>query len=259
MSTGILRTEDISVTFGGVTALAGVSINVLQGEIVSVIGPNGAGKTTLFNAITGMYTPGTGRVLLDNRDITGQPPHRIAVLGITRSFQNLKPFAEMTVLENVLMGREIHLKSGLWAAICRTAAWRDDESRNLRKARELVNFVGLEKKLDVPARNLTYGERKMLEIARALATEPRLLLLDEPVAGMNSNETGFVMELARKTRDTGVTVVIIEHDMKMVMGVSDRIYVLDHGELIAEGSPVEVRNNPRVIEAYLGGMKYAQA
>jgi branched-chain amino acid transport system ATP-binding protein len=255
----ILQTDGISVAFGGVAALSDVSIHVKAGEILSVIGPNGAGKTTLFNAITGAYAPTAGRVLLEGTDITGLAPHRIAGKGITRSFQNLKPFAEMTVLENVLMGREIHLESGLFSAIFRTEKWRIDEKRNLRRARDLVNFVGLEHKSSVAARNLTYGERKMLEIARALATEPRLLLLDEPVAGMNATETGFVMELARRTRERGLTVVIIEHDMKMVMGVSDRIYVLDHGELIAEGTPTQVRHNPRVIEAYLGGMKYAPA
>ncbi|SNB46828.1 ABC transporter ATP-binding protein [Geobacter sp. DSM 9736] len=253
----ILVTEGLSVQFGGVRALGGVSVKVVEGEILSIIGPNGAGKTTFFNAVTGTFTPTGGKVFYEGREITGRKPFEVARMGLARSFQNLKPFAEMTLLENVLIGREIHMKSGMLAAIARTAAFRNDEKHQARKARELLEFVGLERRRDHLARNLTYGERKMLEIARALAVEPRVLLLDEPVAGMNPTETGFVMELVRKIGHRGITVVMIEHDMRMVMGISDRICVIDHGELIAEGKPQEIRSNPEVIRAYLGGGKHA--
>jgi len=253
----ILTTDNLCVSFGGVAALNGVSVKVGRGEILSVIGPNGAGKTTFFNAVTGTFLPASGKVVLEGREITGTKPHEVARLGIARSFQNLKPFAEMTLLENVLIGREAHMETGMLAAIFRTQGFGADERRQAEKARELLRFVGLARRADHLARNLTYGERKMLEIARALALEPKVLLLDEPVAGMNPTETGFVMELVRRVRAQGITVVIIEHDMRMVMGISDRIYVLDHGELIASGRPDEVRTNPQVIEAYLGGGKHA--
>ena len=248
----IISTENITVAFGGVQALNGVSIAVREGEILSVIGPNGAGKTSLFNTITGAYLPVRGRVIFRGEEITGRKPHEIARLGIARSFQNLKPFAEMTVLENVLIGLERRFSYGLVAAVLRTRVFSDEEKERRSTAEEILEFVGLERRSRSLARNLTYGEQKMLEIARALAVEPVLLLLDEPVAGMNSTETGFVMELVRKVRKRGITVVIIEHDMKMVMGISDRICVLDRGELIAEGSPDAIRQDRRVIEAYLG-------
>jgi branched-chain amino acid transport system ATP-binding protein len=255
----ILTTECLSVDFGGLKALSGISVRVGEGEILSVIGPNGAGKTTFFNTITGTCKPSGGEVYLHGERITGRASYEIARLGVARSFQNLKPFAEMSVMENVLVGRDIHFRSGLLAAVLNSTACRDEEKRHLGRARELVEFVGLARRRATLARELTSGEQKMLEIARALALEPRLILLDEPVAGMNPTETGFVMELVQRIKGEGITVLIIEHDMKMVMGVSERIYVLDHGELIAEGTPREVRNNPLVIEAYLGGGKRAQA
>ena len=253
----ILTTDMLTVAFGGVKALAGVSLVVYEGEILSVIGPNGAGKTTFFNAVTGSIVPSAGQVTLKGIDVTGRKSHEVARLGIARSFQNLKPFAEMTLLENVLIGREIHMASGMLATLLRTPSFRADEERQRAVAVDLLDFVGLGRRRDDLARNLTYGERKMLEIARALAIEPRVLMLDEPVAGMNPTETGFVMELVRRIQGQGITVVLIEHDMRMVMGISDRIYVLDHGELIAGGLPEEVRTNPQVIAAYLGGGKHA--
>jgi ABC-type branched-subunit amino acid transport system ATPase component len=255
----ILTTEELSVEFGGLKALSRVSIRVGAGEILAVIGPNGAGKSTFFNAVTGTYKPSGGAVYLRGERITGLPPHEIARRGVARSFQNLKPFAEMTVTENVLVGREVHFCSSLLSAVVRGGRFREDERRHRERARELVEFVGLGARRNTLARDLTYGEQKMLEIARALALEPRLLLLDEPVAGMNPTETGFVMELVRKVQAQGITVLLIEHDMRMVMGISERIYVLDHGELIACGTPDEVRNDPQVIAAYLGGGKNARA
>jgi branched-chain amino acid transport system ATP-binding protein len=254
----ILATEELSVEFGGLKALSRVSIRVGEGEILAVIGPNGAGKSTFFNAVTGTCKPSGGGVYLQGERITGLPPHEIARRGVARSFQNLKPFAEMTVTENVLVGREMHFRTGLLSAVVRGGRFREEERCHRERARELVEFVGLAKRRNTLARDLTYGEQKMLEIARALALEPRLLLLDEPVAGMNPTETGFVMDLVRKVQAQGVTVLLIEHDMRMVMGISERIYVLDHGELIACGTPDEVRNDPQVIAAYLGGGKNAR-
>ena len=220
---GLLTTERLGVEFGGLKALKDVSITVREGEILAVIGPNGAGKTTFFNAITGSCAPSSGDVFLCGERITGLKSHEIARRGVARSFQNLKPFAEMSVMENVLVGREMHFRSGLVAAVLRNRSHRTEEHLAVARADELVKFVGLERRRNNLARDLTYGEQKMLEIARALALEPRLLLLDEPVAGMNPTETAIVMELVRKLKGQGITVLMIEHDMKMVMGISERI------------------------------------
>jgi branched-chain amino acid transport system ATP-binding protein len=248
----LLQVDGLTKEFGGVRAVAEVSFAVEAGTIHSVIGPNGAGKTTLFNLVTGVYTPTSGKVTLDGRELTGLSTSARAGLGMQRTFQNLQIFFNMTALENVMVGRHLHLGTGLFASLLGLPKIRRETARAREKAAELMRQVGLEKWLDAEADSMPYGALKRLEIARALAAEPKLLLLDEPAAGLNPKETGEIDDLIREIARTGVTVVLVEHDMKLVMNVSDRILVLDYGRKLAEGTADEVRRNPDVIKAYLG-------
>ncbi|MGE5623408.1 MAG: ABC transporter ATP-binding protein [Methanocella sp.] len=238
--------------FGGLTALKDVCFDVDGDHLLSVIGPNGSGKTTLFNVITGLYQPTSGKVIFAGQDLTSKTPYQIAARGVTRTFQNINLFDSMTVLENVVVGQHTVTKSGVADAVFGTRRSRREEKATRERAAELVDFVGLSAKSGEIARNLPYGEQKRLEIARALAGGPKLILLDEPTAGLNPSEKVKVAELIRAVQERGISVILIEHDMRMVMGISDRLVVLDHGEKIAEGPPSEVRANRQVIEAYLG-------
>ncbi len=253
--TGLLAVEDVAVSFGGVRALAGVSLNVRRGEIFAIIGPNGAGKTTLFNAISGLYRPQRGRIVIEGRDVTGSPPHRLARCGLSRTFQNLQIFFRMTAAENVMVGRHMHEDRDVLAhMLALPSVWR--QNRQTRKAADdLLALVGLESWADKPAASLPYGALKRLEIARAMAAEPRLLLLDEPAAGCNPVETEEVDDVLKTISSRGVTIVLVEHDMRLVMKISDRIHVLDHGTTLAEGDAASVRSNPAVIAAYLGAQE----
>ncbi|MGQ9921756.1 MAG: ABC transporter ATP-binding protein [Desulfobacca sp.] len=247
-----LEIDRLSKSFGGLQALDQVSFDVRLGEIQALIGPNGAGKTTCFNLISGVLPPSRGSIRLMGQEISGLPPHQIACLGLARTFQNIQLFGGMTVLENVLVGQHIHLRGGLCATLCNLPAIRRQEQRSIALVRELLDFVGLADKETWNADSLAYGEQRRLEIARALALQPRLLLLDEPAAGMNPRETEELMALIVAIQERGITVLLIEHDMNLVMNISKRIVVFDQGRVIAQGPPRAIRQNPQVIEAYLG-------
>ena len=250
----ILSTVSTTKVFGGLMAVSDVSIDVAPKSIVSIIGPNGAGKTTFFNMLTGLYKPTAGRILFDGADVTARRPDIITSLGLARTFQNIRLFSTMTALENVMVGRHARMNAGLFGSILRTPSVRREEVDVTEKAREMLTYVGLSKDLhEQTAANLSYGDQRRVEIARALASEPKMLLLDEPTAGMNPQESAQLTEfMDQLRRELDLTILLIEHDMKVVMGVSEHIWVLDHGEKIAEGVPDEIRNNDRVIEAYLG-------
>ena len=247
-----LAAEDVAISFGGVAAVAGVSFAVAPGEIFAIIGPNGAGKTTLFNIIAGNYRPSRGRITLHDDDVTGDPPHLLARRGLSRTFQNLQVFFRMTASENVMVGRHLHERRALLPHLFALPSVLRQNKETRQKAEDLLAFVGLSALADQPAGNMPYGALKRLEIARALATEPKVLLLDEPAAGCNAVETAEIDAVISRIAASGVTVVLVEHDMKLVMKISSRIHVLDQGRTLTEGTAAQVRANPDVVKIYLG-------
>jgi branched-chain amino acid transport system ATP-binding protein len=248
----LLEVDSVTLTFGGVVALDDVSFSIDEGEILGLIGPNGAGKTTCFNVTTGIYRPTSGEVRFEGASISGHKRYSITKLGIARTFQNIRLFGAMTALENVLVGADAHHSTGVLSALFRLPVHRREEDEGHDLALEWLDFMGLQDKADEVANNLSYGDQRRLEIARALATNPKLLCLDEPAAGFNPAEKRALMDLIRRVRDRGFTVLLIEHDMRLVMGVTDRLVVLEFGRKIAEGAPGDIRDNPAVIAAYLG-------
>jgi len=248
----VLEIQNVSKNFGGIHALKNVSFSLKEGEIYGLIGPNGAGKTTMFNLITNIFEVSSGEIIFNNDNITGLKPHKITDKGICRTYQNIRLFSQMSALKNVMVGGHTRSSSGVFSSVFRTKAQRNEEAQLYEKAEELLELVGLLELKDTLAENLAYGQQRRLEIARALASNPKLLLLDEPAAGMNEKETDSLYDLIKLIQSKGITVLIIEHDMPLVMKLCDRITVLNFGEKLAEGTPIEIQNNEAVIEAYLG-------